>query len=97
MENLSTEVKQFELETPKEEYNNIPVVYCKHCLSLAIRHSDGIDYCDKCGGTETGEAHIHEWEEIYGKKYGGSYLTNNKNGREKEYENRDSYSKETKL
>ena len=66
MENLSIEVKQFELETPKEEYNNIPVVYCKHCLSLAIRNSDGIDYCDKCGGTETGEAHIHEWEKMYG-------------------------------
>lgn len=55
MENLSIETKPVELETPKEEYNNIPVVYCKHCLSLAIRNSDGIDYCDKCGGTETGE------------------------------------------
>lgn len=75
MENLSTEVKPVELETPKEEYNNIPVVYCKHCLSLAIMNLDGIDYCDKCGGTETGEAHIHEWEKMYGQKYGGNYLT----------------------
>lgn len=74
MKNLSIEIKPVELETPKEEYNNIPVVYCKHCLSLAIRNSDGIDYCDKCGGTETGEAHIHEWEKMYANMYGGSYV-----------------------
>ena len=70
-----TEVIEILKHIPKEEYNNIPVVYCKHCLSLAIRNSDGIDYCDKCGGTETGEAHIHEWEKMYGQKYGGNYLT----------------------
>ena len=76
MENLSTEIKPVELETPKEEFNNVPVLYCKHCLSLAILNVDGTDYCDKCGGTDIGEAHIHEWEKMYGQKYGGNYLTN---------------------
>lgn len=64
------------LETTKQEYNDVPVLYCKHCLSLRVQNLDGTDYCDKCGGTDIGEVHIHEWEEMYGRKYGGSYLTN---------------------
>ena len=33
---------------PKEEvnYNDEPVTYCKHCLSLAIKIIDTYDYCD---------------------------------------------------
>lgn len=51
-------------QTKKEEYNSIPLLYCKHCLSLLIRGSDGIDYCDKCGGTDIGEAHVEEWQDM---------------------------------
>jgi hypothetical protein len=29
-----------------------------------IRGSDGIDYCDKCGGTDIGEAHVEEWQDM---------------------------------
>lgn len=45
----------------KEEYNNITVFYCKKCLSLRIRTVDGIDFCDKCGGTDLEESTIEEW------------------------------------
>ena len=38
------------------EYNNIPVFYCKRCLSLKIRGiSDSIpdsNYCDSCGSAD---------------------------------------------
>ncbi len=73
MKDLNTKTRQ--LDAPGEEYNDIPVIYCSHCLSLVIRNSDGIDYCDKCGGTETNEAHIYEWEKMYEQKYGRNYLT----------------------
>ena len=65
----------------KEDYNNIPVVYCKHCLSLNIRDA-GIEelmYCDHCSCIDIGEAHIREWEEMYKKKYGFYYLNNKVN------------------
>lgn len=55
----------------KEEYNKIPVVYCKNCLSLKIRIlSDNVDYCDKCGCTDTDSTDIESWREMYKKKYG---------------------------
>lgn len=56
------------------DYNKEPVVYCKRCLSLAIRTEDGTEYCDKCGSTEIESANIFDWEKMYEQKYGGSYL-----------------------
>lgn len=56
------------------DYNTEPVVYCKRCLSLAIRTEEGVDYCDKCGSTETESANIFDWEKMYATKYGGSYI-----------------------
>ena len=58
----------------KEDYNNEPVYYCSECLSLRVRDIDGTDYCDKCGSTNIGQAHIREWEHMYAKKYAGNYL-----------------------
>lgn len=58
----------------KEDYNNEPVFYCSECLSLKIREIDGTDFCDDCGSTDIKEADIHEWEEMYAKKYGENYL-----------------------
>ena len=75
MSNLSTETKPVEHKTTKEEYNNSPVLYCVQCLSLRVRQSDNIDYCDECGGTEIEEIHIQEWEKMYEQKYGKNYLT----------------------
>lgn len=56
------------------EYNEEPVKYCAHCLSLAIMETDGTLYCDKCGSTDIKEANIFDWEKIYAAKYAGSYL-----------------------
>lgn len=66
----------------KEEYNNEPVFFCKHCLSLRIRSTEDIDYCDTCGSSEIGEASIDDWGELYKLKYNHKYLEEN-NGNNK--------------
>lgn len=62
----------------KEVYNNIPVSYCKECLSLKIRSVASLDaaYCEDCGGTDIAETHIEEWDKLYKNKYGFTYLNN---------------------
>lgn len=61
-------------DTQHSTYDAEPVIYCKRCLSLAIRTENGTDYCDKCGSTETDSANIFDWEVMYGTKYGGNYV-----------------------
>ena len=61
----------------KDYYNDIPVFYCKKCLSLKIRYVSGyenMDYCDECGSTNIGTCSILEWEEMFKKKYGYKFL-----------------------
>lgn len=62
------------------EYNNIPVFYCKRCLSLKIRGiSDSIpdsNYCDSCGSADIEQSHIGEWEQKYIDMYGHKYINN---------------------
>lgn len=60
----------------KEEYNEIPVLYCKHCLSLRIRDAGlkELLYCDKCSSTDIGETSIEEWEDLHKSKYGFRFL-----------------------
>lgn len=58
----------------KEEYNNIPVHYCKNCLSIKINGEEECDYCEDCGGTNIDQCHISEWEEMFIKKNGYRYL-----------------------
>lgn len=65
-------------ERKKEEYNEIPVVYCKNCLSLNILSIDNMDYCDKCGSTDTAVTTIEQWEVLYEKRYGRKLLDNKK-------------------
>lgn len=72
--NYSMGVRALQSNPNKGEYNNVPVAYCKHCLSLSIREIDGSGYCDKCGSTDVGECHISEWEGLYEKKYGEKYV-----------------------
>lgn len=65
------------VENNVNDYNKIPVLYCKHCLSLNIRSISAIedsDYCDDCGATDIGECSIEEWESLYKEKYGHTYL-----------------------
>lgn len=61
--------------------DNDLVVYCPHCLSLAIRVLDrddcSSDYCDDCGNTNLETTDISTWEKMYEEKYGNKYLTYN--------------------
>ena len=63
------------LNTDKEnlynDYNNEPVFYCKHCLSLNIRHVLGIEDSEYC---DIAECSIEEWESLYRNKFGHNYL-----------------------
>lgn len=73
MNNLPTRAERL----PKEEYNNIPIHFCKECLSLKVMRVIGMEeacYCDDCGGTDIEEASIEEWEQLYNKKHGFTYL-----------------------
>lgn len=69
----------------KEDYNSVPVSYCKTCLSLAIKDVElktttgsdikrEVSYCGKCSNTDVEEAHIEEWKEKYKEKYGKDFL-----------------------
>lgn len=65
------------IEKQPNEYDKIPVLYCKHCLSLKIRNIKSLedsDYCDECGTTNIGECSIDEWETLYKNRYGHRYL-----------------------
>ena len=73
MSNLPTKTEN----SLKEEYNNIPVHYCKGCLSLKVMRVAGMEeacYCDDCGGTGIEQTSIEEWEQLYKKKHGFTYL-----------------------
>lgn len=51
----------------KEDYNRLPVYYCKHCGSLKIMTvPEGIasDYCDDCGSTDIGKTTIFAWLDL---------------------------------
>lgn len=61
----------------KDEYNKEPVYYCAKCLSLRIRdipYMTESEYCDECGSTNIEQTLIHEWEQMYEKKYGHKFL-----------------------
>lgn len=60
----------------KKEYNDIPVYYCKHCLSLKIRDAGLPDllYCDDCSSTDILSTSIEEWEDMYKSKYGFKFI-----------------------
>lgn len=67
-------------EQIKQDYNSIPVHYCKHCLSLAIKgigDNEDLDYCEQCGSVDIEVCTIDEWEELYKKQHKGKrYLDN---------------------
>ena len=69
--------------TNQINYNDDPVFYCKHCLSLAIKFVGNVEYCEECGGTEIEQTDIHTWDKKYEEKYGVKYLKTKKNGSSK--------------
>ena len=59
----------------KASYNEEPVFYCKHCLSLKVRtYNDIIDYCDDCGSTTIEKTNITSWEKMYKEKYNNTLI-----------------------
>lgn len=62
------------------DYNEEPVCYCKHCISLAIKIITNVEYCDTCGGTDIESTDIHTWNELYKNKHGVEYLKTKKDG-----------------
>jgi hypothetical protein len=65
--------------TRTSDFNNVPVEYCKTCLSLHLKEvvfkdKEPLVYCIPCGNTSIGSTHITEWEDFYQAKYGESFL-----------------------
>lgn len=60
--------------TTKEEYNSLPVFYCKECLSLNIKTVADTEFCDDCSSTDIGQCSISEWEELYKQRFGHKYI-----------------------
>lgn len=61
---------------PKEEYNKIPVYYCKSCGSLKVMIGPQnilSDFCDDCGSTDIGKASIESWQELQKTKFKPKY------------------------
>ena len=60
----------------KEDFNEEPVMYCKHCLSLRILDLGDADteYCDECGSTDIEQSSIEDWEVLYRSIYGKKFL-----------------------
>lgn len=67
------------LPATMEEYNEIPVYYCRDCLSLkvgSVHTYDTLDYCMDCGSTNVEVTNIHDWESLYENKYKHKFLDN---------------------
>ena len=61
----------------KEDYNSIPVFYCKQCLSLRVMDIPGVqdtEFCDTCNSTNIASTDINTWEKLYYEKYGRKFL-----------------------
>lgn len=56
------------------EYNQEPVFYCTHCLSLRVKSLDAyVDYCDHCGGTDIDSTDIFTWQKMYKARFGKDF------------------------
>lgn len=84
IQDLKTKQK---MVTRKSDYNNVPVEYCKTCLSLHLKEvkfegkldlttgkEKSVVYCIPCGNTSVERTHITEWEDFYEAKYGKPFL-----------------------
>ena len=69
-------------------FDEIPVLYCKRCLSLLIKEDEVMgDYCAKCGTTDIAETDIHTWEELNKKKEELKHINNLNYGKGRKKEN----------
>ena len=67
---MKDSIELFNLTLTPQKYNNDPVTYCKHCLSLGIKIMEDTDYCKDCGSTEMAVTHIDVWTLLYENRYG---------------------------
>lgn len=77
----ATKFGRMEREENKSEYNDIPVHFCKDCLSLKIKRVEGTAsfcYCDECGSTTIGSMQIDDWNRVYKERYGNLFINNKK-------------------
>lgn len=77
MKRGSAFMNKLNTEEEKQNYNDVPVFYCAHCLSLNIRYVKGIDdseYCDSCGSSNIEQSLIQDWETKYKDKFGHYFL-----------------------
>jgi hypothetical protein len=56
------------------EYDKLPVIYCKHCLYLGntktkFLFNKYVEYCPHCYGTEFVKSSIGKWEQLFEEKY----------------------------
>ena len=70
----------------KQEYNKVPVLTCKNCLSLKIKcedateeftegiSTDELQYCADCGGTDIVTMSFNRWQSLYEETTGLIYL-----------------------
>ena len=69
----------------ENEYNDEPVVYCKHCLYLGNPSEiAGITFCPYCGSTDFEESHIDVWDKKFQEKYKQGKFINIKKERGKD-------------
>lgn len=51
-------------------YNDEPVYFCKHCMSLLVMDGGFIDYCGNCGSTEIEKASLEEYDAMHKQRFG---------------------------
>jgi len=61
----------------KDSYNSEPVFYCENCLSLNVKElsSSNLDVCGECGNIHINETDINNWNQMFIKEYGRSFLS----------------------
>ena len=62
------------MEENKINYNDEPVFYCEHCLSLLVMCDAPIDYCANCSSTEINSCTMEEYDKLYKKRFGKKFF-----------------------
>lgn len=62
-------------EEKLNDYDSEPVKYCARCYSLKVKYEEAVDMecCAECGSSDIAEAPIHDWEQMYERRYGHKY------------------------
>jgi len=57
-----------------QQYDILPVYFCKQCLSLNLQDGEDGVVCEDCGGEESSKTTINCWEDMFIEKYGVRYI-----------------------